>query len=73
MRYTHLIPGLTYKHATNGSTYRCKRIDMNGKYYDAKLERETDRWTFIAHGTRMDKDGTICWDYSTGGHWENEA
>lgn len=63
--YTTLIPRTTYEH-TNTSQYLCKEVLNN---YDAVLERVTDKWTLVAHGTRMTSDGKIHWNYSTGGHW----
>lgn len=28
-----------------------------------------DGWTLIAHGARLDEDGLLFWDYSTGGYF----
>lgn len=52
----------------NGKWYLCKSIDK-GK---ATMERTTDHWTLVAHGIRRYEDGTIEWNYSTGGHWKKE-
>lgn len=60
-----IIPGCTYKNH-NGSDYFCKSIPEVGA---ALMERVKDGWTLIAHGIQMYGDGTIEWDYSTGGHW----
>lgn len=50
----------------NGSQYLCKAIR---EYGPVVMERITDGWTLNAHGVQMYADGTIEWDYSTGGHW----
>ncbi len=50
----------------NGSAYRCTSVSGPGR---AILERVTDRWTLLTHGITVYEDGTIEWDYSTGGHW----
>lgn len=49
----------------NGSEYRCKEFIADG----AIMERLKDGWTLNAHGVQQYEDGTIEWDYSTGGHW----
>jgi len=62
---TALYPGCTYTNH-NGSDYLCKSVpDENS----AVMERVTDGWTLVAHGIQRYGDGTIEWDYSTGGHW----
>lgn len=50
----------------NGSRYRCKTTYDDGA---AIMERISDGWTLLAHGIYMYDDGTIEWDYSTGGNW----
>lgn len=35
----------------------------------ATFERVKDGWTLDAHGTQKYEDGTIEWNYSTGGHF----
>lgn len=62
-----IIPreGVTYRNR-GGGTYRCVRRVDDGT---AAMVREPDGWTFDAHGVRQYRDGTIEWDYSTGGHW----
>lgn len=37
--------------------------------YDATMERIKDGWQLLAHGLLMYEDGTIEWDYSTGGRF----
>lgn len=65
-RYAILSVGQTYRNR-NGSDYICKQVGSDGTI----LERTTDRWTLEAHGINLYEDGTIEWDYSTGGHWPN--
>lgn len=50
----------------NGSVYICEELLS---LYDARMKRATDGWTLVAHGICQYEDGTIEWDYSTGGHW----
>lgn len=50
----------------HGSIYECV-AHLCG--YDVILERVPDHYRFVAHGIQQHKDGTIEWDYSTGGHW----
>lgn len=62
-----IFPGCSYTNH-NGSDYLCISIpDENS----AVMQRAKDRWTLVAHGIKMYGDGTIEWDYSTGGHWIN--
>lgn len=65
---TTVIAGQTYTNH-NGSDYLCKSIQDSNS---AVLERVKDKWTLVAHGIEKYEDGTIEWDYSTGGHWERE-
>lgn len=51
----------------NGWNYRCEHVLPNGC---AVMSRESDGWTFTAHGFTQYSDGKIEWDYSTDGHWE---
>jgi len=67
--YVELTTGAVYDHS-NGSQYRCLETYP---YRDALLERVSDGWTLIAHGTRQDENGLICWNYSTGGHWPDKG
>lgn len=50
----------------NGSDYLCKSISDSNS---AVMERIKDGWTLTAHGIQKYADGTIEWDYSTGGRW----
>ncbi len=60
-----ILPGCVYTNH-NGSDYLCKSIPDDNS---AVMERVKDGWTLIAHGIQKYGDGTIEWDYSTGGHW----
>ena len=56
--------GKTYTNR-NGSEYLCKDVWDDCSY----LERVKDAWALVAHVITMYEDGTIEWDYSTGGHF----
>ena len=62
--YTWLQVGRTYE-LRGGGEYNCVSVDG----LEAVLERVKDKYILTAHGTRMEPDGKIHWDYSTGGHW----
>lgn len=64
--YIRPAPGQVYRNR-NGQDYRCITA-LSG--HDAILERVSDHWTLIAHGVQQYRDGSIEWDYSTGGRWE---
>lgn len=50
----------------NGSEYICTAVHETG---GAVMERLKDGYSLNAHGLLMYDDGTIEWDYSTGGSW----
>ena len=50
----------------NGKEYLCTKVNEDGS---AIMERLKDGWTLTAHGVCQYEDGTIEWDYSTGGRW----
>lgn len=60
-----LTVGAVYRNR-NGSDYLCEAIREPGCYI---MKRVKDGWTLEAHTITMCEDGTIEWDYSTGGHW----
>lgn len=66
-RYAILNEGQTYRNR-NGSDYLCKQV-LPFVSNSTILERISDKWTLDAHGITLYDDGTIEWDYSTGGHW----
>lgn len=64
---TEIEVGNIYRNR-NGKWYLCKSVAGE----NATMERITDHWTLVAHGIRLYEDGTIEWNYSTGGHWKKE-
>lgn len=50
----------------NGNEYICTAVP---EYGVAIMERLSDGYTLNAHNPLMYEDGTIEWDYSTGGYW----
>lgn len=50
----------------NGNEYLCTKVNEDGS---AIMERLKDGWTLTAHGVCQYEDGTIEWDYSSGGRW----
>ena len=64
---TKFIPetGRTYTNAGGGS-FCCLMENGRG---DAVMQNVSSLWTFMAHGCGIYEDGTIDWDYSTGGHF----
>lgn len=64
-RHFALTVGKVYTNR-NGGTYLCKVIVSPERYI---MVRTTDEWTLMAHVITMYEDGTIEWDYSSGGHW----
>ena len=57
--------GRTYTNAGGGS-FRCLRADGPT---EAVMQNVASLWTLRAHGCGIYEDGTIDWDYSTGGHF----
>lgn len=55
--------GRVYTGAGSSGTYRC----IDSWYCEAVLQNIRSGWTFFAHGIGRYDDGTIDWDYSTGG------
>lgn len=60
------IQGQLYRNR-NGSDFKCIHVAPGEN--SATMERVTDGYTLVAHGLQRYTDGTIEWDYSTGGHW----
>ncbi len=58
--------GKRYTNA-GGGTFLCLRSEPNG---EAVMQNVKSLWTFEAHGCGIYEDGTMDWDYSTGGHFE---
>ena len=45
--------------------YCCQRVRYGG--HEAWMQNTVSGWTLVAHGITRYEDGTIEWDYSTGG------
>ena len=59
---------LTYRNR-GGGEFLCRWVFPSG--VDAIMQNIASGWTFTAHGIRRYADGTIVWDYSTGGRFED--
>ena len=68
--YFKPVTGQTYR-SRNGNTYLCLQggVGEPGQGMTARMERQPDGWILTAHGVAQYEDGTIEWDYSTGGNW----
>ena len=56
-----------------GGTFRCTgRPYKTWAGYCARMENTKSGWTFEAKGICSYADGTIDWDFSTGGHFREE-
>ena len=66
VRNAKLTEGHVYPNRGGGS-FRC--LSVTGTP-DPILKNVSSGWTFTAHTITMYQDGTIEWDYSTGGHWD---
>jgi len=55
-----------------GGTFRCLEVAGSLGEYKAFMQNVKSLWTFLASGCGMYEDGTIDWDYSTGGHFDFE-
>lgn len=62
-------PGAGYWNQ-GGGVYDC--ISVQGER-SAVMQNRKSGWTFTAHGIGMYADGSIDWDYSTGGRFINDA
>lgn len=69
-RTQSLTIGRTYTNR-NGNEYLCIGHAYNGD--GSIMERTKDSWTLTAHGITVYNDGTIEWDYSTGGRWTRKT
>lgn len=67
-KYTPL-PGFIYRNQ-GGGEYRCLRCLSD--LYHAVMQNTASGWTLNAHGIGIYPDGTIDWDYSTGGHFPED-
>lgn len=57
-------PGKVYKNKGGG-----KFLCIRGCNNNAVMQNVASKWTFKANGVVQYADGTIEWDYSTGGHF----
>lgn len=64
-------PGTVYINK-GGGAYLCGVVwknDTQDPSYCASMTNIKSGWTFIAHGITQYTDGSIEWDYSTGGRF----
>ena len=52
-----------------GGSYICVEVLQDENPAGAVMRRLSDGYVLIAHGLWLAQNGTIHWDYSTGGHW----
>ncbi len=64
-RHARLTEGKVYRNR-NGGDYLCRIVLRDG----AILVNTASGWQLEAHTITRYDDGTIEWDYSTGGHFE---
>lgn len=72
-KYIRLEPGRVYRNR-NGKDYRCV-TPSHFPYSDGEERMQNVRsgWTFRAIGVQVYPDGTIEWDYSMGGYFDEQA
>lgn len=68
-RNVTLEQGKTYKNR-GGGTFRCLQVGGFLRPGDARMQNTASGWTMDAHCVTMYEDGSIEWDYSTGGRFE---
>lgn len=76
MRATYIKPEIGQIYTLRGGgKYRCLWVWNTDKVEQgecsAVLIRDKDGWKLTVHGVQQNADGTIEWNYSTGGHWTN--
>lgn len=78
-QYIIPVTGQTYRNRSGGE-YRCtgntlylndaqRRRALSLGEHTAYMKRVKDGWSLAAHGIIQYEDGTIEWNYSTGGHF----
>ena len=70
-----LVPGHVYRlHDSVETYYRVTDAKDPDDWsdYNCELQSVHSGWTFTAHGTKIYPDGSIEWDFSTNGRFENE-
>ena len=74
-KYATLRRNTTYKHR-NGTEYRCVRAvpgdSIKGILPIATLRQLQSKLTFTAFGTIKYPDGSISWDWTSGGEFEEQ-
>lgn len=69
-KYIKLEPGRVYRNR-NGKDYRCITPSyLPCRDGEEKMQNVETGWTFRAHGITIYEDGTIEWDCSSGGYFE---
>ncbi len=63
------VPGQIYRNR-GGGEYRCLRGLLDA--YHAVMQNTVSGWILQAHGCGVYPDGTIDWDYSSGGYFPRE-
>ena len=60
-----------YGDINHAEYYLCLSVEKRPLLNDttAQMRRTSDGWTLTAHGLIRYEDGTIEWNYSTGGRW----
>lgn len=64
------VPGRTYRNRAGGEFFCLRGLD---EPYNAEMQNVASGWTFKAYGCAMYPNGTIDWDYSTGGYFAEEG
>lgn len=62
--------GVEYKNH-GGGVFRCKGTAFRSNWHGicAKMQNVESGWTFQANGIHAYQDGSIDWNFSTGGHF----
>ena len=69
-KYVKLTPGEVYRNR-NGGEYRCiTPAHLDYPDGEERMVNVKTGWTIRAHGVQIYPDGTIEWDYSTGGYFD---
>ncbi len=75
MERKYFVPTVNHIYRNrNGKEYCCTDV-VEGTCLSetiAYFTRLSDGWSLAAHGPLVYEDGTIEWNYSTGGHWPRQ-
>lgn len=66
-KYITPTPGTVYKNRHAASFY-CETVTCDG----AVMKSVASGWTMLVHGVQQYEDGTIEWDYSSGGYFDEK-